>query len=75
MSNPERDPLLEALENESGGTEIPTPVDTERDKALDEFKRRLKDHREWEAKLRDLRMGIKDLDKEYEKTEDVRIVH
>lgn len=68
MSTEERDPLLEALENE-GDAEI-APVDAEREKALEDFKKRLKESREWEAKLRDLRMGIKDLDKEYEKTED-----
>lgn len=68
----ERDPLLEALENESGEPEaLATPVDAEREKALEDYKKRLKDHREWDAKLRDLRLGLKDLDKEYEKTEDV----
>lgn len=70
MSNEERDPLLEALENESGATESAAPVDQEREKALDDYKRRLKDHREWDAKLRDLRLNIKDLDKDFEKTED-----
>lgn len=73
MSSSERDPLLEALENESGEPEAATPADPEREKALEGFKKRLKDHREWDAKLRDLRMGIKDLDKEFEKTEDVSV--
>lgn len=74
MSNSERDPLLEALEGESGESEAlaaAAPVDLEREKALEDFKKRLKDHREWDAKLRDLRLGIKGLDKDYEKTEDV----
>lgn len=75
MSSSERDPLLEALENESGEAEVAAPVDPEREKALDDFKKRLKDHREWDAKLRDLRLGIKALDKEYEKTEDVGLFH
>lgn len=69
----ERDPLLAALEDESGQPEASTPVDPEREKALDSFKRKLKEHREWDAKLKDLRLGIKDLDKQYEKTEDVSI--
>lgn len=67
----DRDPLLAALEDETGEVENAAPVDPEREKALDSFKRKLKEHREWEAKLKDLRLKIKDLDKEYEKTEDV----
>lgn len=66
----ERDPLLAALEDESGEAELATPVDPEREKALDNFKRKLKEHREWDAKLKELRLGIKDLDSKYEKTED-----
>lgn len=69
----ERDPLLAALEDETGEAENATPVDPEREKALDKFKRKLKEHREWDAKLKELRMNIKDLDKKYEKTEDVSI--
>lgn len=69
----ERDPLLAALEDESGEAELATPVDPEREKALDNFKRKLKEHREWDAKLKELRLGIKDLDSKYEKTEDVSI--
>lgn len=76
----ERDPLLAALEDddESLGAnttaDATAPVDPEREKALDGFKRKLKEHREWDAKLKEMRLTIKDLDKEYEKTEDVSII-
>lgn len=73
MSNSERDPLLEALENEASEAETITPADPEREKALEDYKKRLKDHREWDAKLRDLRFGLKTLDKDFEKTEDASI--
>lgn len=70
----ERDPLLDALEADADASVAPQPaaaIDPERQKALDRFKKRLKDHREWDAKLRDLRAGLKGLDKDFEKTEDV----
>ena len=70
MSTSERDPLLDALNAESSSGAPEPPVDREREKALEDFKKKLKDHREWESKLRDLRLGLKDLDKEFEKTED-----
>ncbi|KAF5099909.1 hypothetical protein D0Z03_000912 [Geotrichum reessii] len=70
MSISERDPLLDALNAESSSGVPEPPVDREREKALEDFKKKLKDHREWESKLRDLRLGLKDLDKEFEKTED-----
>jgi ATP-dependent 26S proteasome regulatory subunit len=44
--------------------------DPERDQALEDYKRSLLDLREWEAKLKDLRLGIKDLQKEFDITED-----
>lgn len=79
------DPLLEALRREEGeeatahsaeesnnsAEEGPESVaERERTKALEDFKRKLKDHREWDAKLKELRLSIKGLDKKFEKTED-----
>ncbi|KAK9487060.1 P-loop containing nucleoside triphosphate hydrolase protein [Lipomyces starkeyi] len=45
-------------------------VDEERERALEDLKRKLLEHREWDAKLKDLRLGIRGLQKDYEKTED-----
>jgi len=47
-----------------------TPAELRREQALQDFKRRLVDHREWDAKLKDLRMGIRELEKTFDKTED-----
>lgn len=41
-----------------------------REQALQDFRRRLVEHREWEAKLKTLRLGIRDLEKAFDKTED-----
>mmetsp|Transcript_60543 Transcript_60543/g.98101 ORF Transcript_60543/g.98101 Transcript_60543/m.98101 type:complete len:404 (+) Transcript_60543:73-1284(+) len=46
------------------------PVVDERQKALDKYKERLLKHREMEAKVRNLRMELRDKNKEYDKTED-----
>jgi 26S proteasome regulatory subunit T4 len=71
MSNEESDPLLQAMRAEEGGEEkASSSIDPEREKALDDFKKKLKDHREWDSKLKELRMSIKGLDKQFEKTED-----
>jgi 26S proteasome regulatory subunit T4 len=65
----ERDPLLAAMEAE---TDSQTEgVDPAREKSLEEFKKKLKDHRQWDSKLKELRLSIKDLEKQFEKTEDV----
>jgi len=45
-------------------------LDSERDLALAEYKQKLLEHREWEAKLKGLRMELKELTKEYDHTED-----
>ena len=45
-------------------------VDPEREAALDGFRRKLLEHREWEAKLKVLRGEIKDLQKRYDQTEE-----
>jgi 26S proteasome regulatory subunit T4 len=70
MSQEERDPLLAALEQDEGSQPV-SSVDPEREKALEDFKQKLKDHREWDAKLKELRLGIRDLEKQYSRTEDV----
>jgi len=46
------------------------PVVDERQKALDRYKERLLKHREMEAKVRNLRMDLREKNKEYDKTED-----
>lgn len=42
----------------------------ERQAALDSYRQKLIESREWEAKLKNLRLEIKDLQKEFDKTED-----
>lgn len=44
--------------------------DPEREAALDEFRQKLLEHREQEAKLKALRTDIKDLQKRYDQTEE-----
>jgi len=46
------------------------PTDVRREHALADFKKRLIEHREWDAKLKDLRLGIRELEKAFDKTED-----
>lgn len=45
-------------------------ADPEREQALEDYKRSLLDLREWEAKLKTLRMGIKDLQREFDISEE-----
>jgi len=45
-------------------------ADPERDHALDEYKTKLLDSREWEAKLKALRLEIKGLQRDYDISED-----
>ena len=45
-------------------------MDEERRHALDTFKAKLLESREWEAKLKALRLDIKGLQKEFDHTED-----
>jgi ATP-dependent 26S proteasome regulatory subunit len=44
--------------------------DQEREHALAEFKKKLIESREWETKLKNLRLEIKELQKEYDRTEE-----
>lgn len=45
-------------------------ADPERDQALEDYKKSLLELREWEAKLRTLRLGIKDLQREFDISEE-----
>jgi ATP-dependent 26S proteasome regulatory subunit len=45
-------------------------ADEERRQALDAYRNKLIESREWEAKLKALRLEIKDLQREYDRTED-----
>lgn len=44
--------------------------DPERSQALEDYKKSLLELREWEAKLKTLRLGIKDLQREFDVSED-----
>lgn len=44
--------------------------DPERDQALEDYKKSLLELREWETKLKTLRMGIKDLQREFDISEE-----
>ncbi|KAK6357585.1 26S proteasome subunit rpt4 [Orbilia javanica] len=44
--------------------------DAERDAALEEYKKKLIEHREWDAKLKSLRLELKSLQKSYDHTEE-----
>ncbi|KAL7751158.1 26S proteasome subunit rpt4 [Sorochytrium milnesiophthora] len=46
------------------------PVDERRARAIGEFRKRLLEHRDVEQRLKDLRLGLRDLEREYNKTED-----
>ncbi|PRT55680.1 putative 26S protease subunit rpt4 [Wickerhamiella sorbophila] len=62
------DPLLAALEADSA---VPVAQeDIERTRAVEEYTRKLRDHREWEAKLKTLRQSITKLQKDFDKTEE-----
>ena len=45
-------------------------ADPERDNALEEYKNKLLESREWESKLKALRLEIKDLQHEFDVSED-----
>lgn len=44
--------------------------DPEREQALEDYKKSLLELREWEAKLKSLRLGIKDLQREFDISEE-----
>ncbi|ANZ75871.1 26S protease regulatory subunit [Komagataella phaffii CBS 7435] len=69
----EQDPLLAALNENDARGDAETqqaPVDEERERALIQFKNKLLEHRDWESKLREMRLGIRGLEKDFQKTED-----
>ena len=43
--------------------------DPAREKALADYRKKLMEHKEVEAKLKDLRLNLKDLNNQYEKSE------
>ena len=47
-----------------------SPAELRRDQSSTDFKKRLIEHREWDAKLKSLRFEIRDLEKAFDKTED-----
>ena len=55
------------LDNPIGSSTAGT--DERRQKALDEYRRLLQDCRDKEARLKDLRLGIRDFEKQYAKSE------
>jgi 26S proteasome regulatory subunit T4 len=66
----ETQPLLEAISSPSPEIVQKSPAELRREQALQDFKKRLVEHREWDAKLKDLRLGIRDLEKAFDKTEE-----
>lgn len=46
------------------------PEQDPKTKALNGYRRRLLEHRELDAKLKEMRLGLRTLDKEYDKSED-----
>ena len=44
--------------------------DLERQQALDQYRNKLRESREWETKLKTLRLDIKGLQKDFDKTEE-----
>jgi len=66
----ERDLLSEARRGFDTLRSMDGSGDPERQQALEQYKNKLLESREWEAKLKALRMDIKGLQKEFETTED-----
>lgn len=68
------DPLLRAVEqaDEEAGVSASVaaePIDSERREVIDEYARVLRETREWEAKVKDMRINIRELTKQFDKTE------
>ncbi|CCH42949.1 26S protease subunit [Wickerhamomyces ciferrii] len=71
----ENDPLLAALgadpsNNNNNGENTQESQDPARDRALGKFKNKLLEHRQWDARLKELRFSIRGLEKDFDKTED-----
>ncbi|ODV62703.1 proteasome regulatory particle base subunit RPT4 [Ascoidea rubescens DSM 1968] len=65
----ENDPLLSALNNDPPQQPRSTR-DLRKEKALNQFKSKLIEHRDWDARLKNLRLQIRDLEKDFTKTEE-----
>ena len=59
----------EKANDEAENEEQIAPVDEERQRALAALKNKLIEHVQWESRLKELRIGIKDQEKEFQKTE------
>jgi ATP-dependent 26S proteasome regulatory subunit len=70
MDEQESAPLIPQSEPEVQPVPQKSPAELRREQAITDYKRKVVEHREWEAKLKNLRLGIRDLEKAYEKTED-----
>ncbi|KAH3670753.1 hypothetical protein OGAPHI_001269 [Ogataea philodendri] len=75
----EHDPLLSALNEDgesanSGGSSSQQPAESSeesmRKSALTALKNKLIEHSQWESRLKEARLGIRDLEKKFTKTED-----
>lgn len=67
----ENDPLLSALNAEDSQPSPPSnPVDEERERALTQLKNKLVEHRQWESRLKELRLSIRGLETDFNKAED-----
>ena len=68
----ETEPLLAAATSPLPDLVTPakSPAELRREQGLEDFRKRLVEHREWDTKLKNLRMGIRDLEKRFDKTED-----
>mmetsp|Transcript_13713 Transcript_13713/g.33649 ORF Transcript_13713/g.33649 Transcript_13713/m.33649 type:complete len:403 (-) Transcript_13713:75-1283(-) len=58
------------MEGQAPATPAANPAEEARNKALESYKKKLLEHREIESKVRGLRMGLRDFNKEFDKTED-----
>lgn len=69
---PETEPLLSSSSPppELAAAPPKTPAELRREQSLQDFRKRLVEHREWDTKLKTLRLGIRDLEKRFDKTED-----
>lgn len=73
----DQDPLLQALNDDTEDQQPqeqeqpqPTAQELARDKSLSRYKNKLTEHRNWDARLKDLRLSIRGLEKDFDKTED-----
>ncbi|CAK9437145.1 uncharacterized protein LODBEIA_P15520 [Lodderomyces beijingensis] len=68
-SNQQRQENPSSSSSSASSAQQSAPVDPERERALSKFKDKLLEHRKWDARLKDLRLSIRDLEKDYDKTE------